>query len=85
MDYVQSILKRYPNLTESDFSFIDRYDGKGIVFEYWNSDDPQPTMEQVKQWNDEDLIDFIPPVDQYEVLKKQLTDMSFELMIKGVL
>lgn len=55
MDEAQSILKRYPTLTESDFSFIDRKDGNGKVFEYWKSETAvQPTMEQVRLWNDED-------------------------------
>ena len=49
MDEYQSILKRYPNLTENDFGFIDRKDGNGKVFEYWKSETVvQPTMEQVR-------------------------------------
>lgn len=62
----QSIIRRYPELTEKDISLRD--DGKGIYIESWNSNLEQPTMEQVLLWVEEDK-DLPKPLTELEELK----------------
>lgn len=68
-----SILKRYPELTENDVLLRDDTDGKGVQIVHWNSSKIKPSMDQVKQWVQED--DAIPkpvtPEQELEQLKKQ--------------
>lgn len=79
---LQSVLKRYPNLTINDIKLQD--DGEGAFVATWNSEDPKPTPEQLKTWEAEDSK--LPkPLTEIEETKKQITDLAFELMIKGVL
>jgi hypothetical protein len=52
----ESILKRYPTLSEDDFSLRDDMDGNGIYIDNWKSSEEKPTMEQVNAWVDEDSI-----------------------------
>lgn len=82
MDFKQSILKRFPNLTENDFGFIDRNDGNGVVFEFWNGEELQPTIEQVKQWNDEDAQLPKPPTIEERI--SELENLQ-NLQLLGVL
>jgi hypothetical protein len=50
----ESILKRYPELTEHDVILIGDDSGEIVVFGKWNSEKPIPTIEQVNQWVEED-------------------------------
>jgi hypothetical protein len=79
---LQSILKRYPSLSELDVGLRD--DGKGVFVSRWNSTDPIPTVEQIQQWAEEDKLIQSEP-SEFEQIKKQQTDLVFALMTKGVL
>lgn len=78
---LQSVLKRYPTLTESDIRLQD--DGEGVFVSYWNNAEPKPTPELLIVWAEEDANLTESPTE-IEETKKQITDLAFELMIKGV-
>ncbi|WP_026572507.1 XkdW family protein [Bacillus sp. UNC438CL73TsuS30] len=68
----QSILKRYPELTEEDV--ILRDDGQGIYLDIWKSDKPKPTMDQVKLWAAED--EQLPkPKTELELMQQALDEL----------
>ena len=74
----QSILKRYPTLTEDDFTLRD--DGEGIFIDVWKSKDPKPSMAQVFEWVKED--ESAPkPKSEAEVLNAQMEDLKKELSV----
>jgi hypothetical protein len=82
MDKKQSILKRYPELDEKDIILMDN--GEGVFIHFWNSDKTKPTMDQVNQWAEEDAK--LPkPLSEIEQLQKDQADLTFQLMMKGVL
>jgi hypothetical protein len=64
----QSILKRYPELTVNDVELRDDANEKGVYIAYWNSDKPQPTMDQVKTWHEEDIQNYVEPKTVEELL-----------------
>lgn len=49
---LNSVLKRYPELTEEDVTLRD--DGTGVYIEKWNSPEPKPTAFELKTWAEED-------------------------------
>lgn len=65
---IESILRRYPELSKSDVSL--RNDGNGIYIEVWNCDQSQPTIEEVNQWVEED-VNLPQPLSEMDQLKKQ--------------
>lgn len=46
------LLARYPELSYDDVVLRD--DGEGIYIDVWNSDTPKPTLENIKQWFEDD-------------------------------
>jgi hypothetical protein len=80
---LNSILKRFPGLKEDDVRL--RCDvGGNVYIDVWNSTEVIPSMDEVLAWVEEDKT--LPiPLTETEVLKKQVADLAFELMIKGVL
>jgi hypothetical protein len=80
----QSILRRYSEMTEDDVVLRDDGDGRGIYIDVWNSDKTKPTMEEVLSWVDEDST--LPtPLSPIEQLQKDQAELTFQLMLKGVL
>jgi len=56
LNYV--IKKMYPAIKKSEYFVIDHADGKGPQIEFWNSDFPKPTLEQIESvWN-ENLLNY---------------------------
>jgi hypothetical protein len=79
-----SILKRYPELKFDDVVLRDDGDERGIYIDVWNSDKPKPTIDEVNQWVQEDAA--LPkPLSDVEQLQKDQADLTFQLMLKGVL
>ncbi|MEH7157481.1 XkdW family protein [Neobacillus drentensis] len=67
-----SILKRYPTLTEDDVVLRD--DGYGVFIDVWNSDEHKPTMEQVTSWVAEDAK--LPkPKTEIELMRQALDEL----------
>ena len=64
----ESILKRYPGLTENDFSLRD--DGEGVYIDIWNSEDSKPKMSDVISWVAEDEND-PKPKTEVEALREE--------------
>jgi hypothetical protein len=81
---IDSILKRYPELTNDDVILRDDGDGRGIYIDVWNCDKPKPTMDEVNQWVVEDAA--LPkPLSDIEQLQKDQADLFLQLVSKGVL
>lgn len=74
----------YPNLEPfKDYLVMDK--GEGHILE-WNTDSPKPTIEELqKAWEEYQVNLPVEPLSEIESLKKTITDLSFELMMKGVL
>jgi hypothetical protein len=76
-----SILKRYPELTSDKVMLVDR--GKGVEIAKWDSDKPQPTLEEMNGWVEEDsLTPHLTPIEQ---LQKDQAELMMQLVMKGVL
>lgn len=73
---LQSILKRFPELTPEDVSLRDDADGKGVYIDKWNSDKEKPTPEEFKRWHEEDMADYTPPLTIEEQMQKQQEELA---------
>ncbi|WP_226677183.1 XkdW family protein [Mesobacillus jeotgali] len=73
---IQSILKRCPNMTADQIELRD--EGKGVFIHKWEGIDPEPTIEEVKSWHEEDMANYVPPLPPEEELK--LVKKQQELM-----
>lgn len=68
----QSILRRYPELTEDDVVLRD--DGEGVYIDIWGSGKPKPTMDEVLSWVEEDKN--VPkPKTEMELMKEAIDDL----------
>jgi hypothetical protein len=79
---LESVLKRFPELTKDDVRLQD--DGNGVYVAYWNSDKPRPTTEDLINWNTEDA-NLPKQLTPFEQLEKDQTDLIFTLMMNGVI
>ena len=73
----QSILKRYPELTEDDIVLRD--DGKGVFIDVWKCNKPQPTTEQINQWVAEDENE-PQPKTEVEALREENGQLNLAII-----
>lgn len=76
----ESILRRFPQLQPDDVLLRD--DGAGIYLEVWNSEEPEPTMEKVLSWVEEDRDLPKAPTEQERI--EELENLM-NLMLMGVI
>lgn len=86
INYTLAITQLYPNVKPSiDFSVCLDVDGSQYISE-WNLEQPQPTQEELQAaWDQYQANPPSPTLDPISDLKKQQTDLVFQLMIKGVI
>ena len=85
-NYALAIMKIYPDAKPSiDFSTCLDVDGKQYISE-WNYNQPQPTENELETaWNEYVSNPPQVPLSELEQIKKQQTDLVFQLMMNGVL
>lgn len=84
MNVIETIQKRFPDLSSEKFKV--QVDGKDYFLSKWDTTEPKPTSEQLMLWIEEDAANSPEqPISEIEILKKQITDLTFDLMTKGVL
>jgi hypothetical protein len=86
MMHVPSAIKQlFPN-AESLKDFTVQDDGKGQYIAQWNLKEPQPTKDELLEaWEQYQLNPPPTPLSELDQVKKQLADLGFELMVKGVI
>jgi hypothetical protein len=81
---IESILKRFPELTKDDVNLMDN--GEGVFVNVWNSDKPKPTKEELQSWFNED--DFVKvKQDKKDELDEACTNTilgRFKVTLNGV-
>lgn len=83
MNVYQVIKHLHPQL-KAERDFVLRDDGEGAYILRWNVEIPEPTEEELAQaW--EAIKSEQPPLSEVEAVKKEMTDLVYELMMKGVL
>lgn len=85
MIFYKALKHLHPDL-EIDRDFVLRDDGEGVYILNWNVDRPKPTDSEINTaWEEIRADTEAEPLSEIEFLKKQQTDLVFELMMKGVL
>jgi XkdW protein len=77
-----AIMHIYPELKVNvDFGVGDLSDGNGAFIEFWNTDKPEPTQEQLEAaWEEiKDIPDIAPKTD-VQILGEQLVQERIERM-----
>jgi hypothetical protein len=86
INYALAIMQMYPDVIPSvDFRTVLDVDGSQYIAE-WNLDKPQPTEEELQiAWTNYQANPPIASLGPIEELKKQQADLTFILMINGVI
>lgn len=85
MNFYKALKHLHPDL-ELDKDFVLKDDGRGAYILEWDVNRLMPSDEEILQaWQQIKDIPEQHPLTELELIKKQQTDLVFELMMKGVL
>lgn len=85
MELAKVLKYKYPNLEAfQDYTVMDNGDGAFIA--EWNATEPHPKEDELQAaWEEMQVNPPEQPISDFDILKKQLTDLTFDLMMKEVL